>query len=111
MLKSVNRLKKDSDFQNIFRTGKRVAGGSLVIFYLPNNLEAPRFGVTVSKKISKKAVARNRIKRVLIAVVADKVKTGELRRSNDLIIKVNKFIDEDVSKLKEDLVKCLEKLS
>lgn len=37
--------------------------------YLPNNLEIPRFGFIISKKIDKRAVVRNKLKRVFCQAV------------------------------------------
>lgn len=45
----------------------------------PNNLSIPRFGFIVTKKMEKRAIARNRIKRVFrscIEEMRDKIKVG-----------------------------------
>lgn len=111
MLKSVNRLKKDSDFQAAFRTGRRIQGNNLVLYYLPNQTEASRCGVIVSRKISRNAVGRNRIRRVLMAELAESLKTGLLPSSIDLVVRVTVLPSEGVSELRSSLKECLKKLS
>ena len=56
------RLKKQSDFQKLFGSGKRIHSSSLTMIIKP----APRMtmGISVGKKHGK-AVVRNRIKRLL----------------------------------------------
>ena len=59
-----NRLKKKKDFEEVFKKGKAVRGNFLFVRYLKNSLQFPRFAFVVSSKVSKKAVARNRIRRL-----------------------------------------------
>ena len=56
------RLKRNSDFQKLFRKGNKTFSKSLVVLYLPAT--ATRFGLSVSKKHGN-SVKRNRIKRLL----------------------------------------------
>lgn len=64
MLKKQNRITKTRDLQMVYRKGKTLHTPALVIKFLPNP-ESLKVGLVVSKKISKKAVERNRIKRAL----------------------------------------------
>ncbi len=63
MLKATNRLKKDKDFKRVTTGGQKALFGPLLIFTAPGETEEARFGVTVSKKVSSKAVERNKIRR------------------------------------------------
>jgi ribonuclease P protein component len=64
-LSSKERLKKDKEFQIVFREGKKIWINSiLLIIYKPNDLNYRRLGIIVSKKI-KKATQRNRVKRLI----------------------------------------------
>jgi len=58
-------LRASSDFQKVYRTGKRYEGVLMTAFVLPNNLSHNRFGVTASRKALGNAVQRNRAKRLL----------------------------------------------
>lgn len=63
MLAKNNRLKKNKEFDSVFKEGKTVYGNILGIKIRPNNLESNRFGVLLSTKVSKLAVIRNLYKR------------------------------------------------
>lgn len=65
MLPKKNRLKKKKDFERIFKKGKGLNGDFLFLKIAKNNLKESRFGFVVSKKVSKKAVVRNKVKRRL----------------------------------------------
>jgi ribonuclease P protein component len=65
-----HRLRRRQDFQKVYQHGKRHQGVHLTLRslrHLPTspieNLPATRFGVSVSQKVSKKAVVRNLLKR------------------------------------------------
>lgn len=62
MLKKNNRLNKTRELKKVYRLGKTVHASALVIKFHEGNKIRTAF--VVSKKVSKKAVERNRIKRV-----------------------------------------------
>ncbi|MBF2058475.1 MAG: ribonuclease P protein component [Cyanobacterium sp. T60_A2020_053] len=66
-LPSQHRLKKRSDFDTVHKQGIRRSSRHLIIraFPLITSVSSPvsRFGISISRKVSKKAVVRNRIKR------------------------------------------------
>ncbi|OGM98337.1 MAG: ribonuclease P protein component [Candidatus Yanofskybacteria bacterium RIFCSPLOWO2_01_FULL_41_34] len=68
-LNKKNRLKKKRDFDEVLKKGKAVSGSFLFIKYKKNELGVPRFGFVVSAKIAKKAVERNKIRRILSGAV------------------------------------------
>ena len=43
-------LKKNQDFQKVYRKGRSFANRLLVMYILKNDLEKNRFGISVSKK-------------------------------------------------------------
>jgi ribonuclease P protein component len=65
MLLKENRLKKKKDFERVFSQGRNLKGDFLFFKTINNKLEDNRIGFIVSKKVSKKAVERNKIKRRL----------------------------------------------
>lgn len=65
MLKKHFRLTKQKDFENVFGKGKYFSEDLLSLKVVKNGSDNSRFGFIVSNKISKKAVVRNRIKRLL----------------------------------------------
>jgi ribonuclease P protein component len=79
MLPKINRIKKKKDFEVIFKNSKSLRSNLFILKISQNNLGLSRFGFVVSKKISKKAVVRNKIKRRMseaIKAQAEKVKSG-----------------------------------
>ena len=58
-------LRASSDFQKVYRNGKRYDGMLMTAFVLPNKLEQNRFGITASRKAVGNAVLRNRARRLL----------------------------------------------
>jgi ribonuclease P protein component len=68
MLPQASRLKKNNDFVRILGLNNKSKFGPLLVF-TDDGAEPARFGFVVSKKISKKAVERNHLKRVLAEVV------------------------------------------
>lgn len=61
-LTRAERLRKRSDFLRCYRKGRRGHGALAVLYSAPNDLEHPRMGMTVSKKVGG-AVLRVRLKR------------------------------------------------
>jgi ribonuclease P protein component len=71
-----HRLRRRQDFQKVYQYGKRYQQEHLTLRslqYLPStiteNLPATRFGISVSKTVSKKAVTRNLLKRQVKAAL------------------------------------------
>jgi len=58
------RVRAKPDFDRIFQHGRRTALPVLALHWLSGDVPA-RLGLAVSRKVDKKAVGRNRIKRVL----------------------------------------------
>ncbi len=84
MLKKKNRLKRKKDFGIVFKKGKGVKEGFLFLKHVSNGLEDSRCGIVVSRKVSKKATVRNRIKRRLRDVVAQKLR--EIKKGKDFVL-------------------------
>lgn len=80
MLSSKYRLKKKINFARIEIDGRMIQSRSFGMgIYNRNDGEPSHFGFIISTKISKKAVIRNRIKRIMSEVIRinlDKLKNG-----------------------------------
>jgi ribonuclease P protein component len=70
-----HRLRRRQDFQKVYQHGKRHQQVHLTLRSLKQppsateNLPATRFGISVSQKVSKKAVVRNLLKRQVKAAL------------------------------------------
>ena len=63
-MKYSESLKKNMDFQNVYKNGKSYANKYLVMYVLENNLNKNRLGISVSKKVGN-SVIRHRITRLI----------------------------------------------
>ena len=57
-------LKRNCDFQNVYRNGKSYANKYLVMYVMENNSERNRLGISVSKKVGN-SIIRHRITRLI----------------------------------------------
>lgn len=94
-------IKKNKEFQNVFKKGKSVANRQFVIYQLVKEEETIRFGLSVSKKIGN-AVMRNRIKRLMKEVLREL--TPELYQNRDIVIIARKpTANMDYQEIKKSL--------
>ena len=63
-MKHSESLKKNSDFQKVYNTGKSFANKYLVMYVLENQLNKNRLGISVSKKVGN-SVIRHHITRLI----------------------------------------------
>ncbi|RDI99093.1 ribonuclease P protein component [Dyella solisilvae] len=59
------RLRRAGDFAALRHASGRFGGRCFSVRYRPNGLDHPRMGLAISKRVSKRAVDRNRIKRLV----------------------------------------------
>jgi len=69
MLAKQYRLRTTNDFKGVFKKGRGVTKGGLMVRVKSADRGHPRIGIIVSKKVAKKAVARNRIRRILAEAI------------------------------------------
>lgn len=99
IVNSRTRLINADDFSSVFNFRKRFHTKFFTILYKPNHLHFSRFGFIVSKKINKRAVRRNYMRRVL----RDNLRMVLLNRHYDIVIQVKKeFIRSDYQFIKKD---------
>ncbi len=59
------RLRSQSDLQSVFKQSQKVAYQRLLALYRPNQRPLPRLGLVITKHRIKRAIDRNRIRRVI----------------------------------------------
>ena len=108
MLPETNRLKKEKDFEKLFKKGKAYKEDFLSLRVVKNNLKDSRFGFIVSNKFSKKAVVRNNIKRRLRSLI--RAKMPDIKKGIDAAIIVIPGLEIDnFWELEEKINKLFEK--
>ncbi len=63
-MKNYESLKKNSQFQKVYKTGKSKANKYLVMYVIENGLNINRLGISVSKKVGN-SVVRHRLTRLI----------------------------------------------
>ena len=61
---NIRHLKKNIEFQNVYKNGKSFANRYFVMYVLENGLSENRLGISVSKKVGN-SVIRHRITRLI----------------------------------------------
>jgi len=108
MLPNINRLKKKKDFEKVFKEGKSFSQGFLFLKINKNKLNISRFGFIVSKKVSKKAPVRNKIKRRLREITRSKM--PKIKNGIDCIIIVLSGLENlSFSEIEESINKIFKK--
>jgi ribonuclease P protein component len=108
MLAKINRLRKDKDFANLVKSGRICYGQELSLRFGQNNLSQSRWGFVVSKKVDKRAVIRNQIKRRLRAIVRQNL--GHLKSGLDIMVLTRAEIKNlTYNQLKDSFLSLLKK--
>jgi ribonuclease P protein component len=107
MLPLKNRLKKEKDFENVFKNGRGFNENLLRLKIIPNDLADSRFGFVVSKKYSKKATERNSIKRRLREITQKDILN--IKEGFDVVLFVMPELENDFDKLTDITRKLLKK--
>ena len=108
MLPKDYRLRLDKDIKILFSQGKSIFGVITGVKYRPNHLKTSRFAIVIGKKISKKAVVRNRLRRQIRAMLYEELKN--FKDGYDLMILVRpNIINKKREEIYNDLFKVLKK--
>ncbi|MDQ0233186.1 ribonuclease P protein component [Metabacillus malikii] len=101
-MKKKYRIKKNKDFQSVFKRGKSIANRQFVIYILEKPEQSQfRIGLSVSKKIGN-AVTRNRVKRLIRQVFLEE-KERILGRREYIIIARKPAADMNYYEVKSSL--------
>jgi ribonuclease P protein component len=106
MLAKQYRLQKDRDFESVFKKGKTLSDKFLFLKVKKNDLQVSRFGLIIGKKISNKAVIRNRLKRQLREIIKNNL--FNIKPGFDIVvITKSEIINKNYQEIKNDLEKLL----
>lgn len=114
MLPRTLRIQRDADFSRVYRKGQRFHTKHFVLTVSKNSLTHPRFACVVSKTISKKAVVRNRIRRLTQEALYKELRSNSKLPSSPVDVLVSAKKGSDTCKLEEisqELAPVLKKTS
>jgi len=104
-LKKRFRVKKEKDFNAIFKEGKSFANRKFVIYRLENNEQHFRVGLSVSKKLGN-AVMRNQIKRRIRHILIEH--KNQLVENVDFVVIARKGVEIlDYAEMEKNLLHVL----
>ncbi len=100
------RLRKNSDFQRVRQQGQNTASRLLILAWTPNNVAHVRIGFVISKRISKSAVQRNYIKRLLGEAIQPAL--ADLPQNYDIVLSARgQVIGVDLFTFRRDITTLL----
>lgn len=82
-MKFSESLKKNADFQFVYRKGRSVANRYLVVYVLENGMEINRLGISVSKKVGN-SVVRHHLTRLIRE--SYRLNEEKFRRGLDIVV-------------------------
>ena len=106
-MKKCNIVKKKYEFDSIIKQGQIIKNSYYVIYYMNNNLDLYRFGISVSKKLGN-AVFRNRYKRKIRNII-DNNKKYYQNNMDYIIIMRNGCIDADFTTMEKMFISLISK--
>ncbi|MSS20033.1 ribonuclease P protein component [Pseudoramibacter porci] len=89
----ITSLKNSKNFDRVFHHGQRFGNRHFQFYYLKNRKSTNRLGIIVSKKVSKRAVVRNKVKRRIRASYQNELE--QIQQGYDLIIVAKKRCADD----------------
>jgi ribonuclease P protein component len=103
------KLIKTDEFSSVFNFRKRISAKFLALHYQPNQIGHARLGLVVGKKIAKRAVDRNYMRRVLREFF--RIHQHEISHV-DLVIRVQKKFDkEDFIQIEQEFTMLIVKIN
>ena len=109
-MKKINIIKENKDFENIIHKGKYIRNKYYILYYLKNNNNKfYRFGISVGKKISNKAVIRNKLKRRLKSIINNHKNLYENNKDYIIIMK-RSCLEANFIELEKNLIDIINKI-
>ncbi len=112
MLKKINRIKSKKDFGEIKNRGVMYHSPLFSFVYIKselNDLTHTQFGFIISKKISKKAVDRNRIKRLLSSSLQDNLEKFKNNLKGVFLVK-RVILEKDQTEINQEIEKLADRI-
>lgn len=108
MISALNRFHGRKTIDAVYKNGRTVRGEFLSIRFLEGRKKDYRLAIVVSRKVSKKAVTRNRIRRRIYEIVRQRRKAEGKPIAYDMILSV--FDDRAATIPSADLAEAVNRL-
>ena len=111
--RNAKRLSRRDKIEEITKRGDKVQNRFLVARRRENQGDENRYGIVISSKVEKKAVARNRLRRQIYEAVRSIEKEGQVPngKSFDIVFFVRKaLLKEEFSIIKDIILDILNKI-
>ena len=106
-MKFSESLKKNRDFQRVYRRGKSYANKYLVMYVTENQEEKNRIGISVSKKVGN-SIVRHRVVRVVREIM--RLHWEDVAQGYDIVIVVRTAAkDSEYNKFESAIIQLLKK--
>jgi len=106
VLKKINRIKKKKEFEKIRLEGEIYQSPLFGLAVLRNEDEDKKFGMIVSKKISLKAVDRNKIRRRLAEVIRKNLFQVD-KGTRAIVLAKKKIIEAEIGEIEAEFVRII----
>ena len=109
MLPKKFRLRRKEDVEAVFKGGESIIAPELILRFRPNTLETSRVAILVGKKLAKKAVQRNRLKRRIGELA--RIHFAQIPTGFDLLIVVReiKLLETEFAEIEKIFLALLQK--
>lgn len=104
-----NRIRKNREFQNIYKKSKRYYNRDFKILTKNNNLDYPRFGFTITRKFGK-ANKRNKTRRRLKEIIRNNLDKFESGKDYIILPKYH-VIDMEFKDIEKSLLHLADKIT
>ena len=109
MLKKVNIITRKKEINKIFKNGKSSFDKIIGIKSFDNDLKINRFVIIIGTKVSKKAVVRNKLKRIIRSILSSEKNKIKIKQ-DCVIIVLPEIIKNDYTEIKKSIIKHFNKL-
>lgn len=109
-MKKINIVKNSQDFETAIHKGKLYKNQYYIIYIMKNDKNYYRFGISVGKKISNKAIIRNKLKRQLKSII-DKNKNFYKNSQDYIIIMKRSCLEKNYQELENSFVDIMKKIN